>query len=198
MKIKLSLLALTSILSSPLCTAQTNEPILQIDTGKVTGTVSPMLYGLMTEEINFSYEGGLYGELIRNRTFKANAQNPMFWNAVGDTVITLDTNQPLNAALNLSLKLDAAKASKASPVGIANGGFWGIPVHPNTTYHASFYARSESSLGPLTISLESTNGESVFASATVSKISGKWKKYEVTLKTGSVQPSKDNRFVIRT
>ena len=45
-------------------------PVLQIDASKVTGSVSPMLYGLMTEEINFSYEGGLYGELIRNRTFK--------------------------------------------------------------------------------------------------------------------------------
>ena len=63
-----------------------------------------MLYGLMTEEINFSYEGGLYGELIRNCTFKANPKNPIFWNAVGDATIALDTNQPLNAALNVSLK----------------------------------------------------------------------------------------------
>ena len=38
-------------------------PVLQIDAGKVTGTVSPMLYGLMTEEINFSYEGGLYARI---------------------------------------------------------------------------------------------------------------------------------------
>ena len=94
-------------------------PALQIDAGKVTGTVSPMLYGLMTEEINFSYEGGLYAELIRNRTFKENARNPVFWNAVGDTTIALDKNQPLNAALNVSLKMDTSKASKASPVGIA-------------------------------------------------------------------------------
>ena len=35
-----------------------------------------MLYGLMTEEINFSYEGGIYGELIRNRSFKADAVVP--------------------------------------------------------------------------------------------------------------------------
>ncbi|MGA2061442.1 MAG: hypothetical protein ABSG67_13245 [Thermoguttaceae bacterium] len=43
---------------------------MQIDAGKVTGAVSPMLYGLMTEKINFSYQGGLYAELMRNRTFK--------------------------------------------------------------------------------------------------------------------------------
>src|SRR5204863_6542594 len=67
-------------------------PVLQIDAGKVTGRVSPMLYGLMTEEINYSYEGGIYAELIRTRTFKANAQNPVFWNAVGDAAMALDTN----------------------------------------------------------------------------------------------------------
>lgn len=64
-------------------------PVLQIDAGKVTGNVSSTLYGLMTEEINFSYEGGLYGELIRNRTFKANARNPVFWDSVGNTTIAL-------------------------------------------------------------------------------------------------------------
>jgi alpha-N-arabinofuranosidase len=203
MKTKLSPVALAFIFFGQLCTAQTNQPassaalpVLQIDAGKITGTVSPMLYGLMTEEINYSYEGGLYGELIRNRTFKANAQNPMFWSALGDAAMTVDTNQPLNSALNLSLKLDASKASKESPVGIANGGFWGIPVHPNTTYRVSFYARSENFSGPLTVSLESTNG--VLASATVSKVSNKWKKYEATLKTGNVRPSKENRFAIRT
>jgi alpha-N-arabinofuranosidase len=173
-------------------------PVLQIDAGKLTGKVSPTLYGLMTEEINYSYEGGLYGELIRNRTFKANAQNPIFWNAVGDGVISLDTNQPLNAALNVSLKLDVSKASKDSPVGIVNGGFWGIPVRPNTTYHASFYAKGKHFNRALIVSLEGADGKTVFASATVPKISSKWKKYAVTLTTGNVETSKDNRLVIST
>jgi alpha-N-arabinofuranosidase len=182
----------------PKATSAQGPAVLQIDAAKVTGTVSPMLYGLMTEEINFSYEGGLYGELIRNRTFKANAQNPQGWSTIGDATIALDTNQPLNTTLNLSLKLDASKASQASPVGIANEGYWGIPVLPNTSYRVSFYARGEGLSGPLTVSLESTNGATVLASATISKISGQWKKYETTLKTGSLQPSKDNRFVLKT
>ena len=183
----------TSAAASPSAT-----PVLHIDAGKATGTVSPRLYGLMTEEINFSYEGGIYAELIRNRTFKANAQNPVFWKAVGNTTIALDTNQPLNGALNLSLKLDTSKASEASPVGLANGGFWGIPVRPNTAYRASFYARGEHFSGPLTVSLESTTGEKVWASASVPEVSGEWKKYEATLTTGNVETSKDNRLVIST
>jgi alpha-L-arabinofuranosidase len=180
--------------------AQTTNPVpvLQIKADQVTAQVSPLLYGLMTEEINYSYEGGLYGELLRNRTFKANHTDPVFWNVVGNGVISLDTNQPLNSALNVSLKLDTGKASKTSPVGIANGGFWGIPVRPNTTYRASFNARGEKFSGPLTVALESADGKNVFASATVPKISGKWKKYEVTLTTGNVETSKDNRLVIST
>ena len=116
-------------------------PTLQIKADQVTAKVSPMLYGLMTEEINYSYEGGLYGELVRNRTFKANPTNAVYWSTYGNAAISLDTNSPLNSALNVSLKLDASNAKKNSPVGIANRGYWGIPVRPNTTYHASFYAR---------------------------------------------------------
>ncbi len=173
-------------------------PVLTIDAGKVTSAVSPKLYGLMTEEINFSYEGGLYGELIRNRTFKASAQSPVGWSAVGDGKITLDASQPLNDALGVSLKLDASKASESSPVGIANGGYWGIPVRPNTAYRASFYARGEHFSGPLEVSLQSANGDKVFASAVVPKISSTRQKYDITLSTANVETSKANRFVIST
>ncbi len=173
-------------------------PVLKIDAAKVTGKVSPKLYGLMTEEINFSYEGGIYGELVRNRTFKNNRQNASFWTAVGDTTLVIDTNQPLNQALNLSLRLDTTKATKEAPVGLANEGYWGIPVRPNTTYRASIYARGENFAGPLKLEIVSNDGKTVFATAQVAEVSGTWKKYDVTLQTGNVAVSKDNRFVITT
>src|ERR1700738_1581643 len=47
---------------------------LQIRADQITAGVNPMLYGLMTEEINYSYDGGLYGELVRNRNFKEDAK----------------------------------------------------------------------------------------------------------------------------
>ena len=152
-----------------------STPTLQIKADQTTGKISPAFYGLMTEEINYSYEGGLYGELIRNRTFKADALpapitpenydpakyypakfaahvTPKFWSVINGSMV-LDTNTPLNEALNVSLKLDASKASKSRPVGIANDGYWGIPVHPNTTYRVSFYAKAKNFNGPLTVSL---------------------------------------------
>ena len=174
--------------------------VLKISADQVAAKVSPQLYGLMTEEINYSYEGGLYGELIRNRTFKANPTNALFWSALGGAAISLDTNQPLNAALNVSLKVEAKKAAKNSPAGIANAGYWGIPVRPNTTYHASFYAQGKSFSGSLTVSLVSSTGTNggMVASAVVKKISSKWQKYEVTLTTGNVPASKENKLVIST
>jgi alpha-N-arabinofuranosidase len=42
---------------------------LKIDLIVFVATVSPTLYGLMTEEINYSYDGGLYPEMVRNRAF---------------------------------------------------------------------------------------------------------------------------------
>ena len=173
-------------------------PVLQIDASKVTGKVSPTLYGLMTEEINYSYEGGLYGELIRNRSFLANPSWPIYWEVVGTPTVVLDKNQPLNSALDVSLKVDANTASEKAPEGIANGGYWGIPVIPDATYRASFFAKSDNFRRPLTVALVRTNGETIFASTKVRSISSDWRKYTVTLRTKNVPPSKDNALEIFT
>lgn len=200
------LFTLFFILATSFALAQTPDgpatssaiPALRIDAAKVTGKVSPTLYGLMTEEINYSYEGGLYGELIRNRSFMANPSWPIYWEVVGNPAVVLDKNQPLNSALDVSLKVDASTASEKAPEGIANGGYWGIPVMPDTTYRASFFARSDNFHGSLTVALVSTNGKTTYASAKVSRISSDWQKYSVTLKTKKVQPSKDNVLEIFT
>ncbi len=175
--------------------------MLKINADQMTGSVSPRLYGLMTEEINYSYDGGLYGELVRNRTFKWSNEQPLYWHLIQDNggagAMSLDTNQPLNAALSTSLKLEITKAGRREPVGVANDGFWGIPVRPNTKYRASFYARADKEFsGPLEVSMVSSNGATVFATASVRGISGDWKKYEVVLTTHTVSTSADNQLRI--
>ena len=165
--------------------------------------IDPLFYGLMTEEINFSYDGGLYAELIRNRTFRDNPQNPVNWSVVkyngGEGSISLENNPVPNTALTASLKLDATSLGGGQRAGVANEGFWGIPVKPDTTYRASFYAKASNGFkGPLTVSIESNDGKTVFANAQVSQISPEWKKYTATLKTGKVPASTTNRFVIST
>src|ERR1700722_9845969 len=60
--------------------ADTGRLAIKVDRPGVK--ISPMLYGLMTEEINHSYDGGLYGELIRNRSFKDDKTEPVHWTLV--------------------------------------------------------------------------------------------------------------------
>jgi hypothetical protein len=136
--------------------AQTPDAVvLRIKAGQVAAHVSPMLYGLMTEEINYSYDGGLYAELVRNRSFKEDDKAPVHWELVergGTGSMALDPGQPFNDAISTSLKLTVTQASGNRRAGIANEGFWGIPVKSDTRYRASFYAKAERGFtGPLTV-----------------------------------------------
>src|SRR5262250_3573959 len=118
-----------------------------VDATHPTGKVSPRLYGLMTEEINHSYDGGLYAELIQNRAFLDSTNTPVHWSVVNENgaeaTIALDSAGPFNDKLNASLRLTVAKAAKDQPAGVANGGYWGIPVYPKTRYRASLLARAQ-------------------------------------------------------
>ncbi|HVS39977.1 MAG TPA: carbohydrate binding domain-containing protein, partial [Gemmataceae bacterium] len=164
--------------------------------------IGPMHFGLMTEEINHSYDGGLYAELVQNRIFKDDPKTPVHWSVVASPGaagnIALDGDDPVNAtALTTSLRLDIATAGPGQRVGAANEGYWGIPVAPNTQYQASFYARAGGGFdGPLTVSIESNDGASTAAFAIIPEIGAKWKKYTATLKTREVKASKENRLVI--
>src|SRR4249919_2530250 len=57
-------------------------PAIAIDATSPSGKVSPLFYGLMTEEINHAYDGGLYAELVQNRAFLDNPQSPAHWSVV--------------------------------------------------------------------------------------------------------------------
>jgi alpha-N-arabinofuranosidase len=185
--------------------AQSTVPALSLDLSQAGANVSPTLYGLMTEEINYSYEGGIYAELIQNRIFRDNADQPAHWSVVQDSgqsnAISLDPGQPIaGTVLTTSLKLEAPSAAQGHRVGVANDGYWGIPVRPKTVYQASFYAKSDgSSSGPLTVSIEANDGSKVFATAQVPQITNQWQKYSATLTTGDdATPSATNRFIIST
>jgi alpha-N-arabinofuranosidase len=175
------------------------QPTLTIQADKIVRHVSPTLYGLMTEEINHSYDGGLYAELIQNRAFRDDDQTPRCWSLVQNNsavTMALDTSETFNG--KVTLRLDVTSASKANPAGVANEGYWGIPVFPSTRYHASFYAKaSQNFSGPVILSIVSDDGTTVYARARVSHLSSDWKMYEATLKTGhSIAPTAKTHFVL--
>src|ERR1019366_5169553 len=184
--------ALTAIAASPAFTVDASHP---------AGKISPKLYGLMTEEINHSYDGGIYAELIQNRAFLDNAKNAVHWSVVNDNdsaaMIALDPTNSFNDKLTMSLRLTLGRAAKKHPAGVANSGYWGIPVLPKTQYRAAIIARADSNFsGPVTVSVVSEDGRIVFATGKFSGLTTEWKEFKLTLKTGRVTPTAKAHFVI--
>jgi alpha-N-arabinofuranosidase len=176
-------------------------PTITIDTTTPAGKVSPLFYGLMTEEINHAYDGGLYAELIQNRAFLDDAQSPSHWSVIDGTgaaaTIALDPGQPLNAVIGASLRLEVTQASDGHAAGVANEGFWGIPVHPRTRYRASLYAKAAPGVtGPIALAIQSDDGVTTYASGTISNLTREWKQYEVTLETRDVPTTAKARYLV--
>ena len=142
----------------PLMFAEGQSAVLTVNVDKPVSKVSPMLYGLMTEEINYSYDGGLYAEMVRNRMFRARRRDVPYWLLVEDgnaqAKIEADQQTGPSEALNYSLKLEVTQADANNQAGILNGGYWGMALKPGTTYKGSFWAKADSdAVGAVSIKL---------------------------------------------
>ncbi len=178
--------------------APAQSPSLAIQADHPTAKVNPMFYGLMTEEINFSYDGGLYAELIRDRTVGPGRRPLFYWTHVAKGAsmvdVTVDDHTGPSTAPARSIKMTVSAATDSAPAGMQNEGYWGIAVRPNTTYAGSFYAKSDAEGVPITASLVNDETGATAASATVSGVTTDWKQYTFTLKTGAGPVTANNHF----
>ena len=189
--------AYTFLAGSICVTAQTAK--LTIDASVNTSPVSPTLYGLMTEEINFSYDGGLYGEMVRNRTFDAHWPRFEHWVTVtqGNAQEKFDADETgPSEALHKSLRLTIKQSSPGNEAGLANAGYWGMAVRPSTIYRGSFYAKADG-VGTARAKLVSDETAATLAETTVDVKDGDWQRYSYSLKTAAgVKPSLKNHLEI--
>jgi alpha-N-arabinofuranosidase len=203
---KLALLFVASVCLTLSAPAQTPQPVaLDIHVDQVKAHSSPMLYGLMTEEINYSYDGGLYAELIRNRSMHPNDswRQPIdSWSLIergaSQASFAPDKTTGPSSALPFSLKLTVDRATETAPAGIANAGYWGIAVRPATTYHGSLYAKASEASGPTHIALVNNNTGVEAANADIPALTTGWKQYTFTLTTGAASPSSLYQLEITT
>jgi alpha-N-arabinofuranosidase len=191
-----------ALLASALATADLraqSAATLTVDVKQPKTAVSPMLYGLMTEEINYSYDGGLYAELVRNRTFRSDWSGILNWYLVekgtASAKLSQDSRTGPSTALANSAKLEVAKADANSRAGVLNEGYWGFAVRPNTRYAGSFYAKSGSEAPlPVRIALVANQSGQTLASVSVSVGGAEWKQYKFEMRSGQVAPSAENHL----
>ncbi len=135
-------------------------------------------FGIFFEELSHSGEGGLYAELLQNRSFEDNTSAPDHWSAVGSASIALTSEGMMNANQGHALRLKV----NAKGGGIRNDGFWGISFVRDETYKASFWMRSDSPWsGTVTARLLSSS-KTVVGKADVAVETGTdWKQYTLSV-----------------
>ncbi len=161
--------------------------------------ISPDLFGVFFEDLNYAADGGLYAELIQNRSFEYSPTeqpewHPLkFWelqNRGGDGSIGVAAMRPIHENNPHYVLLTVRTPGKG--VGIANNGFDGIPLKAGDSYKASFWAyqafmgqmwgRGDNSKPmPVTLRLENRDGE-VLAEASMQVLGREWRKVSATLK----------------
>src|SRR3954453_21733289 len=162
--------------------------------------MSPDLYGIFYEDINHAADGGLYAELVQNRSFEFSPVDNGSYNATtawaldnrGGAAATMAgaTANPLNAKNLNFLRVSATAAGSGDGAGIAlrNSGFnTGIVVEAGKRYDYSFWARRTGAANlPVSVRVEDNAGNTTFATANTTIASGQWQKYQgVLTATGS-------------
>jgi alpha-L-arabinofuranosidase len=148
--------------------------------------VSPLLHGVFFEDINYGADGGLYAELVQNRSFEH--QDHLYaWGTVnrgGQGTVTVESAEPLNAKNPHYVRLAIMEAGKG--FGVANYGFGGIAVKAGENYLFSARARSAGGFnGVLRAGLEDETGRPLGECA-MAGLAEKWQKIDGVIRsTGS-------------
>ena len=160
-------------------TAQTNT--FDVNTSKVGGPIPLTMYGIFFEDINYAADGGLYGELVKNRSFEF-PKNYAGWDISGK--VTLKDDGPFNKNPHYVRLAPSGHSDKHTM--IENHGFFGMGVKGGEEYRFSVWARvPDGGTAKLWIDLvdNATMGDDQKLGNTSVEVSGKeWKKYTAIVK----------------
>lgn len=186
-----SALAMSSLLC---CNAQTNE--MTVLANKPGAQVQSTMYGIFFEDINYAADGGLYAEMVKNRSFEF-PQHLMGWRIFGN--VTLKDDGPFDKNPHYVRLQYAGHPHKHT--GIENEGFFGIATQKDATYRFSVWARCpEGGASRLQVQFvdNATMGENQCYSEGNITVEGKeWKKYTVQIKAARTMPKAALRIFLR-
>lgn len=179
------LLAVLALAAGSALQAQTNELVIQAR--KPGAEIQPTMYGLFFEDINYAADGGLYAELVKNRSFEF-PQHFMGWKTFGK--VSLKDDGPFERNPHYVRLAYAGHPHKQT--GLDNEGFFGIGIKKGAEYRFSVWARvAEGEPAKIRVELADTKSmgeQQAFATADVTVDSREWKKYQVILKPEVTNP----------
>ncbi|WP_346860749.1 alpha-L-arabinofuranosidase C-terminal domain-containing protein [uncultured Draconibacterium sp.] len=164
-----------------------------VDVQKVGSDIQPDMYGVFFEDINFGADGGLYAELIKNRSFDFH-QPFVGWTPFGDVQVLNESpcfdRNPNYVRLN--------EKGLRRGTGLENVGFTGIGFKQNDNYNFSFYARSLAE-SEMTFKVILVSAENENIGIAEIQVSGKeWKKYSIQIKATATSAKGKVRLILQT
>ena len=181
-----NLLAVLALSTNLALHAQTNELVIQ--TKKLGAEIQPTMYGRFFEDINYAADGGLYAELVKNRSFEFQ-QHLMGWKTYGK--VSLMNDGPFERNPHYVRLSNPGHAHKHT--GLDNEGFFGIGVKKGEEYRFSVWARLPQGSTKETLRIELVDTQSMgerqaLVAGNLTIDSKDWKKYQIILKPGSTHP----------
>lgn len=166
---------------------------MTVNVAKPVAEIQPEMYGIFFEDINFGADGGLYGELIKNRSFEF-PQPFTGWVPFGDVKL-LNENPCFERNPHYARITENGQLSRA---GLDNEGFKGIGLKQEEEYRFSVYARTlEEKPMKISVELVNSNGENRLVKEVT--ITGKdWNKSTVILKSPFTDAHSRLRMVLLT
>lgn len=168
------------ILTLSLCALNAQAQLkLNFDMGQRGPLVTDDHYGIFFEEINHAGDGGLYAELVRNRSFEEDMNSPICWTTTGNASMSLISDGMLNIVQKRALRVNITGASG----GVRNEGYWGINIVNGRYYSLSFWMRAETTYqGTITVELQDANGNGCGRVRIPVEATTEWKKYTANIK----------------
>lgn len=173
-----------------------SEKTYQIDAGKIKGHVQPTMYGIFFEDINMGGDGGVYAELVKNRSFEFK-EPLMGWteinkDGVDGSILVLNRGESnSNNPRFIHLTSTSAKG-----YGLSNEGFRGMGVKKGNQYNFSVLAKTESKGLSLQIELLNSKGDAI-GSTTVLPSSKEWKKYTASFTANETDPKASLKVLLK-
>ena len=155
---------------------------LTVNAGEPVHEISDTLFGIFIEDINFAADGGLYAEMVQNRSFEftklASGNERHAWSDVGSITANVRSEGGLNENNPNYMSLENSSGERA---GIANKGFLdGMAVTEGASYDISAYIRGIDGYTGAVYFAITADGE-VIAEEAVPSVTDEWHRYSVTL-----------------
>ena len=171
---------------------------MDIDLKKVGAPVQPTMYGIFFEDINFAADGGLYAELVKNRSFEFPQDPLQGWKAFGKVEVRDDG--PFDRNPHYVRLSEPGHAHKWT--GLDNEGFFGIGLKKGEQYRFSVWARVPDG-GKAVLRVEfvdtASMGEQQFFTQAHVEVSGaEWKKYQVVMTSAETNPKSVLRIFLQS